>query len=76
MNYDIDYKNKATITIRRDGLVTTIQNDKGLVISDDKLEVSSLLVAMLHQSLRSRYEWWNGVSSDFSIELTIHEVVK
>lgn len=76
MNYDIDYKNKTTITIRRDGLVTTIQNDKGLVISDDKLEVSSLLVAMLHQSLRSRYEWWNCVSSDFKIDLTIHEVVK
>lgn len=76
MNYDIDYKNKTTITIRRDGLVTTIQNDKGLVISDDKLEVSSLLVAMLHQSLRSRYEWWNDISSNFSIELTIHEVVK
>lgn len=76
MNYDIDHKNKTTITIRRDGVFTTIKNDKGLLISDDELEVSSLLVAMLHQTLRSRYEWWNSTSSDFKIELTIHEVVK
>ena len=76
MKYDIDNMARTTITLEHKGAVTEIKNSEGLVLSFPKLNDSTIILAMLHQTLLSRLHCWENVSSDFRLELTIHEVVK
>ena len=76
MNYDINNTARTTITLKHKDGVTEIKNSSGLVLSFPKLNDSTIILAMLHQTLLARLQCWENVSSDFRLELTITEVIK
>lgn len=76
MKCDIDHTNITTITLEHNDGVTRMLNDKGLVIEMAHVDDSTMILAMLHQTFMARLHMWDSMSSNFSIELTIHEVVK
>ena len=76
MKYEIDNTGKTTITLEHKDGVTRMLNDKGLVIEMAHVDDSTLILAMLHQTFMARLHMWDSMSSNFQIELTIHEVVK
>lgn len=76
MNVDIDHTKRTTITLVHLNEETQIRNSDGLVLSFPKLNDSTIILAMLHQTLYSRLQMWENVSPDFRLELTITEVIK
>lgn len=76
MKYDIINTDKTTITLKHENGLTWMENDKGLIISMEHVDDSTLILAMLHQTFMARLHMWENMSSNFRIELTIHEVVQ
>ena len=76
MKYDINHTDKTTITLKHENGVTKMENDKGLVIQMEHVDDSTMILAMLHQTFMARLHMWENMSSNFQIELTIHEVVQ
>lgn len=76
MGVDFDMAARTTIRLERKQTKTVLKNDKGLVLEFEKLNDSTIILAMLHQTLLARLHEWENVSNNFSIELTIHEIVK
>ena len=75
MKHAIDRQDIVTITIKNENGRITLDNGRGLVLTPDKMTPNTLILSMLYQTLHSQLEAWENISSNFKIELLIHEVV-
>ena len=75
MKHSIDANNAVTLTCGRKDGKAFIETSKGLTIEAKGLEVSTLIEAMIFQTLRSRFDCWDAISDNFQIDMTIYEVV-
>lgn len=75
MKHGIDANNAVTLTCGRKDGKAFIETSKGQTFEGKGLEVSTLLQAMIFQTLRCRFDTWDTMSDNFQIDLTIHEVV-
>ena len=75
MNHGIDANNSVTLTCGRKDGKAFIETSKGQTFEGQGLEVSTLLQAMIFQTLRSRFDCWDSMIDNFQIDLTIYEVV-
>lgn len=75
MKHGIDANNAVTLTCGRKDGKAFIETSKGQTFEGKGLEVSTLLQAMIFQTLRSRFDCWDSISDNFQIDLTIYEVV-
>lgn len=75
MKHGIDTNSAVTLTCGRKDGKAFIETSKGQRFEGKGLEVSTLLQAMIFQTLRSRFDCWDAISGNFQIDLTIYEVV-
>lgn len=75
MKQSIDAENAVTLTCGRKDGKAFIETSKGVTFEARGLDVSTLLEAMIFQTLHSRFECWDSMSKNFQIDLTIYEVV-
>lgn len=72
----MEFKKDTKITISRKNGIISVSNSDSLLLEVGKLTASSVLVAMIHQTLLTRFEFWDDCDNDVEIGLTIHEVIK
>lgn len=72
----MEFKKDTKITISRKNGIVSVSNSDGLLLEVGKLTTSSVLVAMIHQTLLSRFECWDNFDKDVEIGLSIHEVIE
>ena len=75
MNRSIDANNAVTLTCGHKDGKAFIETSKGSKFDGKGLDVSTLIEAMVSQTLRARFECWDNCSENFQIDLTICEVV-
>lgn len=75
MKHGIDAHDAVTLTCGRKDGKAFILSSKGQTFEATGLEVSTLLEALIFQTLRSRFDCWDSMSDNFQIDLTISEVV-
>lgn len=75
MKHAIDNKKTTTITCGRKDGIAFVDNGQGCIFKMPKVSVSSMILALMHQTLYGRFYNWDGCNDNFTIELTIHEVV-
>lgn len=75
MNHGIDAHAAVTLTCGRKNGKAFIETSKGVTFEAKGLEVSTLIEAMIFQTLRSRFDCWDAMSDNFQIDMTIYEVV-
>lgn len=75
MKHAIDKKDVVTINIKvKNGLVT-LHNGRGFYLAEDKLTADTLILSILYQTLQTQLLAWRNISSNYKIELQIHEVI-
>ena len=72
----MEIQKETKITISRKNGVVSVSNSDGLLLEVGKLSTSSVLLALIHQTLLSRFELWDGYTKNVEIELSTHEVVE
>ncbi|MBQ2457597.1 MAG: hypothetical protein II275_05520, partial [Bacteroidaceae bacterium] len=68
MKYDFDKIDKVKVCVRKENGWVRVSNNRGITFSSDKLTPSSMMLALLHQTLNSQFEMWDAISAEFSIE--------
>lgn len=72
----MEFNKETKITISRKNGIVSVSNSDSLLLEVGKLTTSSVLLAMLHQTLKSRYEFWDDCKNDVEIGLSIHEWIE
>lgn len=76
MKHGKDINSAVTLTCGRQNGKAFIETSNGVTFEGKGLEVSTLLLSMIFQTLRCRFEVWDNMSDNFQIDLTIYEVVE
>lgn len=76
MKHGIDAHNSVTLTCGRKDGKAFIETSKGQTFDGKGLDVSTLIQAMVTQTLRSRFDLWDSMADNFQIDLAIYEVVE
>lgn len=72
----MEIQKETKITISRKNDIVSVSNSNGLVLEVGELNKSAVLLAMLHQTLQSRFELWDDEKRDLEIELSIHMMIE
>lgn len=72
----MEIQKETKITISRKNDIVSVSNSNGLVLEVGKLNKSAVLLAMLHQTLQSRFELWDDEKRNLEIELSIHMMIE
>ena len=76
MKHGIDARDAVTLTCGRKDGKAFIETSKGQTFEGEGLDVSTLIQAMVYQTLRSRFDQWDSMADNFQIDMTIYEVVE
>ena len=75
MKHSIDVGGDVTLTCGRKDGKAFIHTSKGVKFEATGLDVTTLIEAMIFQTLKSRFDLWDSMSENFQIDLSIREVV-
>ena len=76
MKHSIDARDAVTLTCGRKDGKAFIETSKGMTYEAKGLAISTLIQAMVFQTLRSRFDQWDSMADNFQIDMTIYEVVE